>query len=529
MTLDDKLLSIYGSHDASATFVDKDDNLRILELERFCNTRYAMYSSRFDYMSIGTNPSLRCKYLKYIKSQIKNTPELIVYSSVLTDDDIQLIKEYFPSSKLESFDAHHMSHSCGSYFQSPFRDALIFTIDGGGSDFGMHTTTKVYTGVDNEISEIHKSDVDFGNAYSLIGKPISEISPANDGSDLGVFLTYAGKVMGLCAYGKVVEEWIAPIERFYLHRNLSQLENEIRIKLSVNALSGENSYNLAATSQYVFENMLMDFILKFFNERKTNIVLTGGCALNVLFNQKLRKLLNSEGYELYVPPNPNDCGQSIGQYLTKTKTHIDPLVYSGFDILDREHLNDYLERGNYNSKEYVIEDIFNLISDGKIGGIIQGYSEVGPRALGNRSIICDPSFKDMKDVLNAKVKFREWFRPFAPVCREEDMHDYFDDAFPSEYMSYAPFVKEEYRDKLPSITHNDGTARLQTVNSTQHKLFYELLSFMKEKNRIPVILNTSFNIKGRPILTTVMDALHVLDNTELDFVVIENLLVTKDK
>ncbi len=527
MTLDDKILSIYGSHDASVTFVDKNGDLRVFELERFCNIRYAMYSSEFDSWSLGTNETIRRNFLSHIKEQIKNTPETVVYSSVLNQNDIQLISEYFPNSCLESFDGHHISHAYGAYYQSPFKDALIFTVDGGGSDFGMHTTTKVYTGVENEIIEIYKSDLDFGNAYSLIGVPMSEISPGKDSSDLGVFLSYAGKVMGICAYGEVIEKWIEPMHQFYYHRDLSRLGNDIGLNLSLNSLSGQNSYNLAATSQYVFENILMDFILNFFENNKKNIVLTGGCALNVIFNQRLKEVLNQKGFDLYVPPNPNDCGQSLGQYLVKTKKHIDPLVYSGFDILDRKDLSFHLEKGNYNTEEFTTEKIFNLISSGKIGGIIQGYSEVGPRALGNRSIICDPSFRDMKDVLNAKVKFREWFRPFAPVCREEDMHDYFDNAFPSEYMSYAPVVKDEYKDKLPSITHNDGTARLQTVNSKQHKLFYDLLSFMKNCEKIPVILNTSFNIKGRPILTTIEDALYVLDNTELDFVVIENLLVEK--
>lgn len=527
MTLNDKILSIYGSHDASVTFVDKNGDLRIFELERFCNIRYAMYSSQFDSWSLGTNDTIRRDFFSCIKEQIKNDPELIVYSSVLNESDLQLIGEYFPDSRLESFDAHHASHAYSAYFQSPFKNALVFTVDGGGSDFGSHTTTKVYTGVENEITEIYKSDLDFGNAYSFIGIPMSEVSPGKDSSDLGVILSYAGKVMGLCAYGKVIEEWVAPIQQFYYHRDISRLGSEIGMNLSLNSISGEISYNLAATSQYVFENLLMGFILNFFEQNKTNVVLTGGCGLNVIFNQRLKEVLNERGFDLYVQPNPNDCGQSLGQYLFKTKTHIDPLVYSGFDILDRNNLSVYLEKGNYNTEEVSTEKIFNLISRGKIGGVIQGYSEVGPRALGNRSIICDPSFKDMKDVLNAKVKFREWFRPFAPVCREEDMHDYFDNAFPSEYMSYAPTVKDEYRDKLPSITHNDGTARLQTVNSKQNKLFYDLLSYMGENKKIPVILNTSFNIKGRPILTTIKDALHVLDNTELDFVVIENLLVKK--
>ena len=133
----------------------------------------------------------------------------------------------------------------------------------------------------------------------------------------------------------------------------------------------------------------------------------------------------------------------------------------------------------------------------------------------------------MKDTLNLKVKFRESYRPFAPVCREEDKNLYFENAFPSEYMTFAPKVRKKYRDSLTSIVHEDGTARLQTVSENQHKLFYDILTNLNEKEIIPVILNTSFNIKGKPILTTVEDAFDVLENTELDFIVIENLLFMK--
>ena len=133
----------------------------------------------------------------------------------------------------------------------------------------------------------------------------------------------------------------------------------------------------------------------------------------------------------------------------------------------------------------------------------------------------------MKDILNAKVKFREWYRPFAPVCKVKDMNVYFDDAYESEYMSYAPIVKEEYREKLISITHEDNTSRLQTVQEDQHKLFYDILTEMENCNKIPVILNTSFNIKGRPILTTYKDAFHVLKETELDFLITEDYIVQK--
>lgn len=520
------ILSIYGSHDGSATFLDKNNQLRILELERFCDIRFAMYSSQYDHWSLGTNDEIRRNFLQHIKDEIKEPPDTIIFAS-LNEEDLRLLNEFFPGCKFEKFDGHHASHAYGSYFQSPFSRALIFTVDGGGSDLGMHTTTKVYKAVDKDIREIFKPTLDFGNTYSTIGIPISEVSPGKDSSDLGVFLSYAGKIMGLCAYGKVVQDWILPMENFYTHKSLDILGKAINLDLSLNSLSGENSYNLAATSQYVFENLLLDFILEFFNKDKQDIVLTGGCALNVLFNQKLREILVEQGFDLYVPPNPNDCGQSLGQYLYKTKEHIDPLVYSGFDILDKEILNDYLVRPKYKCEISTPDKIAELISDGKIGGIIQGYSEVGPRALGNRSIICDPSFKDMKDILNAKVKFREWFRPFAPVCREEDKDIYFKNAFASHYMSYAPLVKEEYKDKLPSITHNDGTSRLQTVTRKEHELFYDIIDCMSKRGKIPVILNTSFNIKGKPILTKIEDAFYVLDNTQLDFLVVDNKIVTK--
>ena len=133
----------------------------------------------------------------------------------------------------------------------------------------------------------------------------------------------------------------------------------------------------------------------------------------------------------------------------------------------------------------------------------------------------------MKDTLNAKVKFREWFRPFAPVCRLEDKDKFFDDAYESEFMSYAPKVKEQYKQQLKTITHEDGTARLQTVTKDQHSTFYNILSELDKSDEIPVIVNTSFNIKGRPILTTIEDAIYVLENTELDYLIIENYLFTK--
>jgi carbamoyltransferase len=133
----------------------------------------------------------------------------------------------------------------------------------------------------------------------------------------------------------------------------------------------------------------------------------------------------------------------------------------------------------------------------------------------------------MKDILNSKVKFREWFRPFAPVCLDEDMDEYFENAFNSYYMSYAPKVKKDYQDKLSSITHIDETSRLQTTNIDKCEIFTNILKELKSCNHIPVILNTSFNIKGLPILTTLEDAFYVLKTTELDFLIYNNKIFNR--
>ena len=193
-------------------------------------------------------------------------------------------------------------------------------------------------------------------------------------------------------------------------------------------------------------------------------------------------------------------------------------------MTDYDELETYIDK--YSATKVNKRDIAQLLKDGKILGLVYGDSEVGPRALGNRSIVCDPNIADMKDILNSKVKFREWYRPFAPFCKKEDAHKYFDSPnFENlEYMSYAPRVKV---DTLPSITHVDGTARLQTVTEESHKEFYELLTEFGKISDTNVLLNTSFNIRGYPILSSIKDALYALNNTQMDYVVIDDYLFEK--
>ncbi|HYE67517.1 MAG TPA: carbamoyltransferase C-terminal domain-containing protein, partial [Anaerovoracaceae bacterium] len=156
-------------------------------------------------------------------------------------------------------------------------------------------------------------------------------------------------------------------------------------------------------------------------------------------------------------------------------------------------------------------------------------SECGPRALGNRSIICDPSGAGKKDLINEKIKHREWFRPFAPVVKAEDVEKYFDFSGESRFMSYAPTVRTEYIDIIPAVVHKDATARVQTVTRAQNKFLYNLLDEFERISGIGVLLNTSLNIKGLPILTTLRDAFDVWNSTELDALYIEGWLFEKDR
>ncbi len=519
-------LAIYGSHDASVTFIDKENKLRIYEFERYTKKRFAMFSSSFDSRSdFGSNHDERIGFIELIKSNlIDSNIELILYSE-LNSIDIEMLKKYFPAATFEKI-GHHFAHACSGFYSSGFDEALIFSIDGGGMDNNSVATTKIYHGKSNSITEIPCPNNDFGNPYSGVGYPISEIRPGAEGISSVHSLSYAGKIMGLCAYGKVVDEWKGAFYNYYANDNLNMLCNQISIPCEYNSISGDTSYNFAATSQFVFEEKLNELLIPYINKYNIDIIMVGGCALNVLYNQKLYEFLQTKGLRLYVPPNPNDCGQSYGMFLSKfPELGKKEIVYNGLEILDNDNIDYYTEK--YENEDYTNEKIVELLKSGKIIGILEGNSEVGPRALGNRSIICDPSFPEMKNILNSKVKFREWYRPFAPVCRLEDKDKYFINSNESNYMSYAPKVRPEYKNQLSSIVHQDDTTRLQTTTNEQHKIFYNILSALSEKNFIPVILNTSFNIKGLPILSTLEDAFYVLDNTQLDYIVTNNKIFSK--
>jgi carbamoyltransferase len=196
------------------------------------------------------------------------------------------------------------------------------------------------------------------------------------------------------------------------------------------------------------------------------------------------------------------------------------ITYAGYPILDPDYTDNECTATKISNK-----DIAKLLYHNKqILGYIHGNSECGPRALGHRSIICYPDVENLKDILNSKVKFREWYRPFGAITKLENIHKYFTNACESPYMNFCPTLREQYR--LPSITHIDNTCRIQTITQQQHPEIYDILTHIENMGGIGILLNTSFNIKGKPILTTRKDAFDIIKTTKLDGFVHNNILHT---
>jgi carbamoyltransferase len=302
-------------------------------------------------------------------------------------------------------------------------------------------------------------------------------------------------------------------------------------------------FDIGASAQKVLE----DIILKMANHvhKKTkmkNLCLGGGVALNGVANYRLLKESSFEN--IHIPPSPGDAGSAVGcaQYLYYThhnnqriieKEHgkrIRENVYVGPSFTDDEIIY-FLDSNHIQYKKFdrqlLLEKTANLISNGNIVGWYQGKMEWGPRALGNRSILADPRDERMKDILNEKIKHRESFRPFAPSILEEHMADYFDSEVFSPYMLIVAKVKQPK--KIPAVTHVDGTGRLQTVSKESNSLYYDLINEFYKITGVPVLINTSMNVMGEPIVNTPEQAFSMILKTDMDYIVMGNCMIASNE
>jgi carbamoyltransferase len=545
-------ISFYGSHNSAYVVEKNGEILLVLEVERFLNYK----NSGLAQYLVPKVPDLLflAEYIPQFimnKYGIEEFDNCYYLNADVVMDKVHNLEQFIPSKNYE-FGLHHQSHAAGTFYQSPYNEALVFSFDGGGNDgkFNVYYATReksvqLLEDVVNPISNNPHIKYDLGFPYMIFGHYLGDIKlePLNIGN-----LVYSGKIMGLASYGNINKEWLPHFIEFYKSNpdgariggwdnsgyydyepKIQELGNKIDIEFNLDdRLLGQIAYDIAATSQRAFEECFLEVAKPYFDKYPSlPICITGGCGLNIILNTRLVEEFNKE---VFVGPNPNDCGIALGLMFHKTKPKKPiNITYSGLELLDIDSLANYIQNSNFNFTSHFlnIDQIITDLTNGKIIGTARGKAEHGPRALGNRSILCNPSIPNMKDILNKKVKHREWYRPFAPVVRLEDVNKYFEWEKESQWMSFCPKVKEEWKEKLIAITHVDNTARVQTVTREQNEWLYDLLTKFEEKTGIGILLNTSFNVDGKPILSTVKDAFTILEKTELDCLIIENYYFKK--
>lgn len=435
---------------------------------------------------------------------------------------------------------HHLTHAANACFTSPFDEALCAVIDA----YGEAGSSAIYSYRGGALERIRDRRSRRGNVASL-GIFYSQLCA------LCGFDPLKGeewKVMGLAPYGKVdpdlrrllqsMPSLDGLVETAEPKRARREALNELRRRQRKPGTSPLEAADLACTGQVVYSAALSRLLCKLHAlGGSSNLALSGGCALNSSYNGAI--LSNTPFERLFVPSAPADDGNAIGAALlayredhpvaSTTREALTP--YLGTEVSRRslEQLVEFCPLPKVRRlPDTITSETARLLADGKIVGWMQGRAEFGPRALGHRSILADPRAPDMKDRLNQRVKFREEFRPFAPSILHEFGDEYFEHYQESLYMERTLVFRPEVRARVPAVVHVDGTGRLQTVKREWSPRFHRLLSDFFDLTQVPVLLNTSFNVMGKPIIHSVEDACAIFMTSGLDALVIDDVLVEKE-
>jgi carbamoyltransferase len=424
---------------------------------------------------------------------------------------------------------HHSSHGASAFFCSGFQKSLVLVADGCGEG----SSTTLYLGQGNHMDRIKEFKLphSLGFFYSMVTHHLG-------------FNTFQDeyKVMGLASYGKnkFLEEFKKVItydENGFYKINKKMLNNLDEVFGPARKPSDpieERYKDIAKSLQFITEDILIKFLK--YNQKKYNVknlCMAGGVALNCVANGKIS---NAGIFEhIFVQPISGDAGTSVGAaalYNAEKNPTSPQLKYDDFYLgtsYNNDKILDCIKQAGityeYMEDENIISEAAKLMAEGKVGGIFRGRMEAGPRALGNRSVIASPIPDDMLKRIN-KIKGREMFRPIAPIVLEEKFDEYFEGE-KNRYMLFTCNVKPEKKAKIPAVTHVDYSSRVQTVTKESNEFVYELIKEFDRLTRVPVIINTSLNFKGQPIVENPLDAIGNFYTSGLEFIIIGNYLLRK--
>ncbi len=430
-----------------------------------------------------------------------------------------------PENKWHFVD-HHLAHAASAFHASPYREAAVLTIDGRGE----YATTSYYIGRGNDLTLL--GQVGLPHSLGLLYEKMTTYLGFLHSSD-------EYKVMALASYGKPV---FAPVFRSMISLqadgNYTVSNDDFEKHFGPTRLRNdpftEHHFNIAHSLQLVLEETVLELV-KWLHERTGlhNLCMAGGVALNCVMNARLRD--KGPFKNIWVQPAAGDAGTALGAALwvdaqqrkTGARTFQMDHAYWG-PAFDDESIEKFLvwTKTPYKKLQHVAQETAAILAQDKIIGWYQGRMEFGPRALGSRSILASPINPSMQARLN-EVKDREDFRPVAPVVMEEEAPEWFVNATYSPFMLFIYDVQPGKADKIPAVRHVDGTARIQTVNRQQHPEYYDLLKEFRELTGVPVLVNTSFNTLGKPIVCTPRDALECFWGSPFDALVIGSFLIEK--
>lgn len=540
-----------------------------IESVKYCLNEANVKIEEVDHIAINRNP--RANIMKkalytlskrpsfgLVKNRLKNAGKVVDLKSALCS---ALSAQ---SSSLKAFVhnvEHHIAHLASSFYVSPFEQAAAVSVDGFGDFIG----TMWGVAEDRKIAVQHR--IYFPHSLGLFYLAFTQ--------HLG-FMNYGDeyKVMGLAAYGepefmdemrKIVKttgsgNFMLDLDYFIHHSEgvamtweggepkmgpvfSQKLEKLLGPARKRDEALTQTHKNIAASLQKRYEEVLFHILNHVYEKTKLpNLALAGGCAMNSLANGKI--FLNTPFREIYIQPAAGDAGGSIGaayhvwnQVLGKKRSFVLEKSYLG-----PEYSNDEIskrlkvEGEKLKAENCSIEKMSDLqdlcqktaeaISEGKVVGWFQGRMEWGPRALGNRSIVCDPRRRDMKEILNLKIKRRESFRPFAPSIHLNATKEYFETDYPDPFMLKVYKIRQEKRDVIPAVTHADGTGRLQTVRKQDNLRYWTLIDEFRKITGVPVVLNTSFN-ENEPIVCSPEEALACFLRTKMDLLVMNDYFIKR--